>query len=139
SYRVQHAIISSLAQSPEYLGVTDQISVYLDARILLGKSSNDIWQEREPRRLHGADPHFSCGGIRQEFNVPDALLQIIEHRNTAFEERVAKDRRLDALGAAIDKPNAQRTFKIGDHLGDRGMGNAELSGCLGHAPALNDC
>jgi hypothetical protein len=29
-------------------------------------------------------------------------------------------------------------FEIGDHLGHRGVGNTELSRCLGHAAALND-
>src|SRR5262245_47722652 len=40
--------------------------------------------------------------------------------------------------AAIDKLHAERVFKIGDHLGNRGVGNTELSGCPGHAAALNN-
>src|SRR5262249_37784666 len=49
-----------------------------------------------------------------------ALFQLVEHGDAAFEERTAVDSRLDSLGTAIDKPHAERLFKIGDHLGNRG-------------------
>jgi hypothetical protein len=118
--------------------VINQISVHLDAGILVGKPPNDIGQKREPRRLHAADPHFSCGRIGQEFDIPDGLLQLIEYRNAAFEERATVDRRLDAAGAAIEKPHAERVFEIGDDLGDGGVGNTEVPRRLGHAAVLND-
>jgi hypothetical protein len=66
-------------------------------------------------------------------------LQRIENLNAAFEERIAVDRRFDAPGAAIEKPHAKRVLEIGDHLGNRGVGHAELSRRLGHAAALNNC
>src|SRR5262249_51369136 len=71
-------------------------------------------------------------------DVSDALLQCIENLNAAFEERVAVDRRLDALSAAVEKPHAERVFEIGDHLGNRGLRNAEVLRRFGHAAALND-
>ncbi len=117
----------------------DQISVHLDPRILLGEPQNDVGQEREPQRpLPTADPHFPRGRIGQEFDVPDALLQFVENSDAAFEERVAVDRRLDATGAAVEKPHSERVFEIGDHLGNGGVGNTEVSRRLGHAAALND-
>jgi hypothetical protein len=83
-YAVQHAIISSLTQRQEYLRVIDHIGVHLDAGILLGKPENDIRQDREPRPLHAADLHFSCGRIGKELDVPDDLLQIIERPQTVL-------------------------------------------------------
>src|SRR5258708_7018358 len=81
--------------------------------------------------------HFPYSRIGQEFDVPDALLQLIENRNTAFEQCAAVDRRLDALGAAIEKPHAEGMFEGGDHLGNSGLRNAEVLRRLGHAAALN--
>ena len=43
-----------------------------------------------------------------------------------------------ARGAAIELPHAERLLEIGDHLGNRGVGNTEVSRRLGHAAALND-
>src|SRR5262249_31867648 len=82
--------------------------------------------------------HFPYSRIGQEFDVPDALLQLVENRNTAFEERAAVDRRLDALGTAIEKPHAESMLEIGDHLGNGRLGNAEVLRRLGHAAALDD-
>src|SRR3979490_1851931 len=82
--------------------------------------------------------HSSCGCIGQKFDVPDALLQLVVCGGTALEQHVAVDRRLDAPGAAIEKPYAERMLEIGDHLGNRGGGNTEVSRCLGHAAVLND-
>src|SRR5262249_48644561 len=122
-YADQDAIISSLAQPQEHLRVVDQISMHGDAWISLGKPENDIRQKCEPRRFHAADPYFSSGRVGQEFDVPDALLQLVENRDAAFKEHVTVDRWLDASRAAVEKPYSKRVFEIGDHLRNGGMGN----------------
>jgi hypothetical protein len=76
-------------------------------------------------------------GSPKELNIPDALLQFIEHGSTASEQRVTVHGRLNPLRASIKQPHTERLLKIGDRIGNSGLGNAKLSSRLGHAAALN--
>src|SRR5215831_20148951 len=75
----------------------------------------------------------------RKFNVPDALLQLVEDRNAAFEERVAVDRRLDALGAPIEKSHARACSRSAITSETAGCETPRLLRRLGHAAALNHC
>ena len=76
-------------------------------------------------RVRGADPDFARSPVGQKFDVPDALLQLVEGGNAALKERTAIDRRFDAARASIDKPYAERRLEIGDHCRNGRLGNAE--------------
>ena len=66
------------------------------------------------------------GCIGREFDVPDALLQLIEDRNAGPDERVAVDRRLDALGNSIHKSRAERVLFLSSRFSDE-EGNPQPS------------
>ncbi len=77
-------------------------------------------------------------GSAKILDVPDALLQFVEHCNASFEQRVAIHGRLDPLRGSIEQPHAERMLEVGDHFRHGGLGNSELHRRLGHAAVLND-
>ena len=73
-------------------------------------------------RVRGADPDFARSPVGQKFDVPDALLQLVEGGNAALEKRATEGRRFDAAGASIDKPHAERMLEIGNDFGNGRLG-----------------
>ena len=114
------------------------VEVQDHAWIFFGEPFNDVRDDRECDRQRACNPDFARCRISQEFDVPDALLQFVEHCNAAFEQRVAIHGRLDALRGSIEKSHAERMLEIGDHFRDRRLGNSELYGRLGHAAVLGN-
>jgi len=57
-----------------------------------------------------SDTQFSGSGIREELDVLDSLLQLVEGNDSALEQRATVLRRPDPLGAAVEKPRADRLF-----------------------------
>src|SRR5205823_4682464 len=59
-------------------------------------------------RIGTADPHLAFGRISKEFDVADALFELIECRQSAPEQRATIDRRLDPRGVRSNSrtPNA---------------------------------
>jgi hypothetical protein len=80
--------------------------------VLPGEPIDDS-QDRSGRRiLSTPDPQFARCRIGEEFDVFDALSQLIENRKAAPDDGAAIMRRLDAERAAIKEAHTERTFKI---------------------------
>ena len=92
-----------------------------------------------PSGYRTSNPHFTHWPGGQVLDVLDALLQLIEDRARACEQRISVHGRLDAARAAVEKSRAQLVFEIGNHLRHGRLGNSQLCGGLGHAPVLDDC
>ena len=71
--------------------------------------------------LHASDAQLSGRRIGQEFDVSDALFQLIERGQAAREQRAAVARRLDTPRTTIEKPDANCVLEVGDHVGDGGL------------------
>src|SRR5262249_47976524 len=84
-----------------------------------------------------ADLHFAGRRIGQEFNVPDALLELIEGCRSALEQGLPEYRRLDALRTSVEKPNTERMLQICNDLRYCRLRDAKLQGSLRHAPTLH--
>src|SRR5262249_17352153 len=69
----------------------------------------------------------------EEFDVLHALLQFIEYRNAARDERAAVRCRRDAARAAIKKTHAQGKFEVGDTSRDGRLRRGEAFSRLRHA------
>src|SRR5215831_6505085 len=89
-------------------------------------------------RFGTSDPYFSHQRICEKFDVPHALLQFIEYRDAALEQRVAVDRWLDAEWAAVEQSDAESVLQIGDHFRYGRLGDAQLLRRLAHAAALDN-
>jgi hypothetical protein len=114
----------------------DLVHVQDDTRIQPGKAFKDWWQYRG--NCFGApNLHLACCGIGQELDVPDALLQFIEYRSTASEQRATVHRRLNTVRTSIEQPHTERLLKIGDRFRNGGLGNSKMLSRLGHAAALS--
>jgi len=111
---------------------------YDDPWVSLGHAIDDRGHEPRHQGFRAANPHLSGTGIGQEFDVPDALLQFVEHCNASFEQRVAIHGRLDSLRRSIKQPYAERMLEIGNHFRYSRLRNPELNGRLGHAAVLNN-
>src|SRR5215470_1708735 len=83
-------------------------------RILPGQVIDHGRYEAGRHWLGAADAHLARIGVAEELDVPHALLELVEHRNAALEERAAINRRLNAVRAAIEKLHAERVLEIGD-------------------------
>src|SRR6185503_15073671 len=94
----------------------DIVEMYRDARILLREVRNGCRKDGGRKRLGKSNPQFSHGRVSQMFDVPDALLQLIEDRNAALEQGITIDRRFDALCASIEEPHPERMLEVDDHL-----------------------
>src|SRR6185503_20460952 len=82
--------------------------------------------------------HLSDRGIGQEFDVPDALLQLVEHHVSALEKGACVDRRLDAAGTAIKKTDTQSSLQPRNRLRYRRLRHSKMSCAFGHAAPLHD-
>jgi hypothetical protein len=103
----------------------------------VGELADDRCKDCGSRGHPASDPHFSTRWIGQEFNVSDALLQLVKRSESAFEECAAIDSGFDPLGATIEKPHTKRMLEIGDHLGNAGLRYPEVGGRLCHASTLH--
>src|SRR5262245_35282667 len=130
-------IESSIPQSCDLCGGSRLVHMHDRARILAGKMADDRWEKGRRHGRHAPDPHLAGGRIGQELDFSDPLLQLIEHRGPAFDQRVSVDRWPDALRASIEKPSPERPFKIADRFRYRGLFHAQLRGRLGHTACLH--
>src|SRR5262249_7511772 len=73
------------------------IDVQDDMRIRLHEASDDLLKNPRRNRLWATDAQFSRRWIGQELDIPYALLELIERRDAALEQRGAVQRGLDAL------------------------------------------
>ena len=76
-----------------------------------------------------------AAGSAEEFDVLDALLQLVEDGDPALEQRATVLRRLDALWAAIEERHAERCSMSAIALEIAGCVIASLRG-LRHAARL---
>jgi len=53
-------------------------------------------------------------GVRHEFNIPDTLIQFVEHDATAAEQHIRVGCRFSPARTAIQQANAQRALEIRD-------------------------
>src|SRR4029453_7886135 len=79
-------------------------------------------------RLAGSDPQFPRRRIGKELNVLDALSQLVEDRDAAFDERAAIRRWLDAARAAIEQAYAEGVFQLGNRSRQGGLGRPQAFG-----------
>src|SRR5262249_15176070 len=114
------------------------IDVQHDAWILRGELLDDIRQHARCERFGASDADFARARISEELDVANALLELVERDRAALEQGTAIHGRLDALGAAVEQPHAQRMLEVGDDLRNGGLRHPELCGRLGHAAALHD-
>jgi hypothetical protein len=84
------------------------------ARITQRQPVDDRGKEASGDRDQRREAHFTCRGIGEELDVLDASLELVENRNAPFDEGAAIGRRQDAPRTAIEEPNAERIFEIGD-------------------------
>jgi hypothetical protein len=88
-------------------------------------------------RLRAADTQFARRRIGEKFDVPDPLPELVEHGEAAPDDRLAVLRRLDAPGAALEQPHAERMLEIGDRARDCRLRGAETLRRLRHAAGLD--
>jgi len=86
------------------------------AGILLEEPRNDRWQDCCRDCLGTADPQLPLGRIRQEFDVADGLLQLVEGCHASVEEHFTVDGCLNAVSASVEQPRLERVFQIGNRL-----------------------
>ncbi len=134
-------INESLVQRRQFWRITDNADLFdshSHAGILMGKSFHDRREDRGRDRVVAPEPYLTDRRVGQELDVPDALLEFIEHRVAALQQRAAIHRGLDALRPAVEKPHTERVLKIADGLRHRRLGHVELLSRLGHAAPLHD-
>src|SRR5262249_26227522 len=114
------------------------LQVHDDARIALTEA---VEQGRhQDIRCCGrrADPQLSRSCICEKFNVPQALLELVEGSATAREQCVSVQGRLDAAPAAIKQLHSDVVLELRDDLRHCGLRHPKLRGCLGQAAGLHD-
>src|SRR4029453_8878448 len=125
----QHKIVLAIAQFRQlYRGGWHIVDVQRALRIVLGKAPDDRRKYRGQKRLLAADPQVTDLRVGKVFDIPPALLQLIERRDASPVQRGTVYRWLTPPGAAIEKPHAVTLFEVGDRFGHGGLGNAELLG-----------
>src|SRR5262249_25672883 len=76
--------------------------------------------------------------IGQEADLIDALLQLVEHGNAAFDECATILGWRDALGAAIEETDAEGDLHVGDRLGYGWLCGADRLRGFRHASRMCD-
>jgi hypothetical protein len=66
------------------------------------------------------------------------LFQLVEGSDAAIHHFARINRRGDATRAALKQLNTERSLQIGDHAGDRRLGDAELCRGASHAAPLRN-
>ena len=66
-----------------------------------------------------------------------SLLELIEDRGNAFDQRAAIAGGFDSLRVAIEQPHPELPLHVGDRLRHRGLRNRETRGGSCHAPSLH--
>ena len=108
-----------------------------DPRISPGELLEDL-RNRSQNKFSRADPQFPDGRVGQEFDVPNALSQLIEGREAAPKQRVPVHSGLDTPRASVKKFHADCVFEIGNNLRHCWSRNAQLRCSFGHAANLRD-
>jgi hypothetical protein len=81
---------------------------------------------------------FADRRVSQKCDVSAALLQFVECRDAALEQRFAIHRGPDSLPVSIEKLHTKGVLQVCDHLRHGGLRHSKLRGGLGHAAALDD-
>ena len=106
--------------------------------VLLSEALHDLREDSSRNGYRTSNSYFAQRRIGQILDVLDALLQLVEHDESAFEQRVTVPSRLDALRASVKKSHSELVLKIGDNFRHSRGGNSQLCGGLGHAAKLRD-
>jgi len=114
------------------------VHVQHNVRVDCGKPANELREDGCCERLVALNPHLSLRGIRQEFNVPHALLKLVKSGHAAPEQRGSITCWFDALSTPIKQPHAECAFQVSNHFRYGRLRDSELFGCLGHAAALRN-
>src|SRR4051794_16754409 len=88
--------------------------------------------------LVASDANFANSRVGEEFDVPDALAQVVEDSDSAIKQRATVNGRLDALRAAIEENDPERALQICNGPGYCGLGDVKLVGRFSHAARLDD-
>ena len=83
--------------------------------------------------FNACDPDLSHGRIGQKFDVPDALLQLIECRDAAS-RLTTIDCWLNTLRTAIDESDAKGVLEIDDDLRHSGLETPSCRAALAMLP-----
>jgi hypothetical protein len=110
----------------------------LHSRVSLGEALNNPHQKSSGNRFRATDAKLSGGWVRQELDLSHALSEFVECRFGVFVQRGPEHRKVDSPAAPIKQSRTKGMLQIGDHLRYRGLRDAELCGCFGHAAVLRD-
>lgn len=78
------------------------------------------------------------GRVGEEFQFLKSLRQLVEDRRATLEQGATVGRGFYAVAAAIEKPNSEPAFYVGNCPRYCRLGNCELGGGLGHASPPRD-
>ena len=89
---------------------------------ILSRQSVDDGGSKSRRHGFGAsDPQLSSRGVDEELELLDTLLELVEHGEPAFEQRVAIDGRLDSVWSPVEKTQSDRVLNLCDRACGGGM------------------
>ena len=93
------------------------------------------WPAR--RVLAASDAQFTRCRIAEEFDVLDALSELIEDRKPALDNRLAILRRADSARTAIEEADTERVFQIGNRSRNGRLRSCKAFRRLVHAARLH--
>src|SRR5690242_6777540 len=97
------------------------LDVERHAWILLHQSIDDGPDQTRRNRIRASDPQLSCGRIGQKTYLADALLQLVENRDAAFDESATVLSWFDTLRTAVEEADAEIKLHVGNCLGNGGL------------------
>jgi len=112
--------------------------VYGNSRTLPSEPAENCGQQTGNEGFVTSDSDFTDRGIGQEFDILDALAQIVEYGHSTIKQCAAVLGGLDSLRTAVKKWNAQRALQVCNGLGHGGLGHMEMVSRLPHAAHFDD-
>ncbi|MDQ6621839.1 MAG: LysR substrate-binding domain-containing protein, partial [Pseudomonadota bacterium] len=132
--RLKNRSLSPLAELPRSRFLVRQMQMH--ARVAAHELLEDGRQHARDDDLGASDSQFARVGIGKMPQVQKALPHLVEHGNTALEQRIAVCSRFNPDGATVEEVYAQSRFQFGDGFRDHRDGDRQALRCFRHALAF---
>ena len=107
------------------------------AWMLLRKPIDDGQNRPTGRILAASNPKFTRRRITQEFDVFDALSELIEHRKSTLEDDLTILRWLDSTWSTLKQADTESAFEVGDRSRNGGLRGSKALRRFVHAARLH--
>src|SRR4051794_30407242 len=108
------------------------------ARMAPGETIDDGRDEARTERRGASDPHLTRGWVGKEFDVLNALPQLVESCMAAIEHGAPVFGELDAVRVSVQETHPESLLQLPDRARDDRVGDSEFTRRLRHAPGLRD-